>query len=48
MMIVANWNQLDAAWLSVSFNGVFAIGQIIGVLTYVPDSPSEMIMKGRD
>ena len=40
MMTLSNLDLNNQAVILVSFNGVFAVIQIIGMLMFVPNSPS--------
>jgi len=45
MMIIAGFSPVNQALVLISFNGIFGIIQFIGLLAFVPNSPSEKIIK---
>ena len=45
MMIISNFDPAKQSKILVTFNGVFAISQIVGCFTIIPDSPYELVTK---
>lgn len=46
LMHISHYDKSKAAIVLVSFNAIFALIQIIGCLTIVPNSPYEKVARG--